>query len=83
MRILICKRSFIIGQSVLFFPSLGLLYIHAQVKSQQITIISICARQFDLLIIDSLRDGPVYIFTPSGCCNFLRWHTCCNIYVQV
>lgn len=69
MRILICKRAFTIGDPRSFPPHpyaipLGLLYIHAQVKSQQITIVPVWrARRFDLLIIDSPRDGPAYFHT--------------------
>lgn len=70
MRILICKRAFTVGHPRSLPPSaspplsLGLLYIHAQVKSQQITIMPVWrARRFDLLIIDSPRDGPAYFHT--------------------
>lgn len=67
MRILICKRAFTIGHPRSPRPSpppLGLLYIQAQVKSQQITIVPVWrARRFDLLIIDSPRDGPAYFHT--------------------
>lgn len=65
MRILICRRAFTI---LVLVPSppppRGLLYIHAQVKSQRVTIMPVWrARRFDLLIIDSPRDGPAYFHT--------------------
>lgn len=65
MRILIRKRAFTIGHSHPSpAPPRGLLYIHAQVKSQRVTIMPIWrARRFDLLIIDSPWDGPAYFHT--------------------
>lgn len=77
MRILICKRARLPSAILVLLALLrprpfGLLYIHAQVKSQQIIIAPVWrARRFDLLIIDSPRDRPAYFHTvsPSECAS--------------